>query len=126
MALAAPLRVIVVPGMLLAGPTVPEMVAVAEIVIVPLVPPTEAEITDWPMPAANATALALRLTAAGLEELQIAELVRFCVLPSLKFPVAVSCSFEPVTSDVAPAVMAIDCSVAAFTDKVKLFEVIPF
>lgn len=126
MALAAPLRAIVVPGTLLAGLTVPEIAAVAEIVSVPLVLPTEAEITDCPMPAASATALALRLIAEGLEELQIAELVTFCVLPSLKVPVAVSCSLEPVTSDVDPPVTAMDWSVAAVTVSAKLFEVIPF
>ena len=34
--------------------------------------------------------LVLMLTAAGLEEAQVAELVKFWVLPSLKVPVAVN------------------------------------
>jgi hypothetical protein len=64
--------------------------------------------------------------AAGLEELQIVELVTFCVLPSLKVPVAVSCSLEPVASDALAARTAIDWSVAAVTVRAKLFDVIPF
>ena len=46
MALAAPLSVIVVPTALLAGLTLPEILAIEEIVMVPVVPPCEAAITD--------------------------------------------------------------------------------
>ena len=41
-----------------------------------------------PIAAPVARPLALMLTDAGLEEAQVAVFVRFCVLPSLKVPVA--------------------------------------
>ena len=66
----------------------------------------------------------LRLIAAGLEELQTAELVTFCVLPSLIVPVDVSCSLEPIASDGLVPVTAIDCNVDAVTVSGKLLEVI--
>lgn len=125
-ALAAPLRVTVVP--LPAGITVPEIVAVAEMVTVPVIPAWVAEITDWPTPAATATAPVPTLTTAGLDDTQLAELVRFCVVPSLKVPVAVSVSVEPIASDDLGALTVMDCSVpvTAVTVNAKTFEVMPF
>ena len=49
-----------------------------------------AEILLEPTPAPVARPLALIVATAVLEELQVAEPVRFCVLPSLKVPVAVN------------------------------------
>lgn len=43
-----------------------------------------------PMAKPVARPLALMLTAAEFELVQVAEFVRFCVLPSLKVPVAVN------------------------------------
>ena len=43
-----------------------------------------------PVPAPVARPVALTLTEAGVDEAQVAVFVRFCVLPSLKVPVAVS------------------------------------
>ena len=43
-----------------------------------------------PMAAPVARPVALMLTVAGLEEVHVAVFVRFCVLPSLKVPVAVN------------------------------------
>ena len=43
-----------------------------------------------PAPAPIAKAEALTVATAELEEDQVTELVRFCVLPSLKVPVAVN------------------------------------
>ena len=82
-ALAVPLRVIVVPAPLEAGVTLPEIVAVPEIVTLPVMPACVAEITDCPTPAASATPPVPMLTAVGFEDAQVAELVKFCVLPSL-------------------------------------------
>src|SRR5262249_31032945 len=67
----------------------------------------------------------LTLTAAALEELHVAELVRFCVLPSLKVPVAVNCSEVPLAMEAFGPLTVIDCSVAAVTAKAKIFDVIP-
>ena len=115
MALAAPLSVIVVPA-LAAALTVPEMLAVAEMVMLPAMFPTEAEIVDWPTPAAVAMALVSRLTAAESEETQTAELVTFCVLPSLKVPVAVNLSCVPLLMCGFAGVIAIEtrCAVEIF------------
>ena len=42
-----------------------------------------------PVPSPMASPLGLMLAVAGFDEVQVAELVRFWVLPSLKVPVAV-------------------------------------
>jgi hypothetical protein len=49
-----------------------------------------AEMLLEPMPAPVATPLALIVAAAVLDDVQIAEVVRSWVLPSLKVPVAVN------------------------------------
>jgi hypothetical protein len=51
-------------------------------------------------------------------ELQVTELVRFCVELSEKVPVAVNCSEVPFAIERLGAVTAIDTSVAAVTVKV--------
>lgn len=43
-----------------------------------------------PVPAPVASPLAVTVTTAELEDVQLAELVRFCVVPSLNVPVAVN------------------------------------
>ena len=43
-----------------------------------------------PIPAPVAKPLVLMLAAAVFDELQFAEVVRFCVVPSVKVPVAVN------------------------------------
>jgi hypothetical protein len=48
-------------------------------------------------------------------ELHVTVLVRFCVVPSLKVPVAVNCCVAPLAIDGFAGVTAIDCSVAAVT-----------
>ena len=55
-----------------------------------VIPLCAAVILMDPMATPVARPLALILAVAGLEETQVAELVRFCVLPSLKVPVAVN------------------------------------
>lgn len=53
-------------------------------------------------------------------------LVRFCVLPSLKVPVAVNCKLVPLAIDVFAELIVIDCRVAAVTVSANVFDVIPF
>ena len=50
------------------------------------------------------------------------------MLPSLKVPVAVSCSLVPLAIEELGALIMIDCSVIAadVTVRVKLLDVIPF
>ena len=78
------------------------------------------------MPLALTIPLELTVAAALFEELQIAVLVRFCVLPSLKVPVAVNCSVIPMEGDVFGAVTLMDWSVGAVTVNAKLLDAIPF
>src|SRR5262249_11425055 len=90
-------------------------------------PPSEAEILDWPRPAADAMAVELRLTTEELEELHTAEPVRFCELPSLKVPVAASCSLEPVASEALGALTLIDCRAGPVMVKATAFdEILPW
>jgi hypothetical protein len=49
-----------------------------------------AVITVEPVPRPAASPLGLMLAAAGFEEVQVAELVRFWMLPSVNVPVAVN------------------------------------
>lgn len=77
-----------------------------------------------PVPTPDAKP-ALTLTEAVLDELQLAELVRFCVVPSLKVPVAVNCSAVPLAIEAFGPLTVIDCSVAAVTASAKMLDVIP-
>ena len=51
------------------------------------------------------------VAVAGVEDDQVTELVRFCVLESLYVPVAVYCCVAPTTMDAFAGVTAIDVSV---------------
>jgi len=68
---------------------------------------------------------AVKVAAAVFEEVQVADVVRFCVLPSLNVPVAVNCSTVPLAIEAFGPLIAIDCRVAAVTAKAKMFEVMP-
>jgi hypothetical protein len=57
----------------------------------PLIAPDEAVIVALPSPAPVAKPEPLTLATVAADELQLAEGVRFCVLPSLKVPVAINC-----------------------------------
>lgn len=61
----------------------------------------------------------------GAELAQVAVFVRFCVLPSLKVPVAVNCTLVPLAIEELMALTLIDCGVAAVTASAKVFDVIP-
>jgi hypothetical protein len=55
-----------------------------------LIDPEAALIVAVPPPTPVASPLPLIAATAALEELQVTEFVRFCVLPSVKVPVAVN------------------------------------
>ena len=65
------------------------------------------------LPAATPVANPVALTVAteAFDEFHVAELLKFCVLPSLNVPVAVSCAGVPFAIDVLPALMVIVCRV---------------
>jgi hypothetical protein len=52
---------------------------------------------------------ALMVAAVAFEEVHVAEPVRFCVLPSLKFPVAEYCSVRPAMTDGSLGLTVMDC-----------------
>ena len=52
-------------------------------------------------------------------------LVRFCVLPSLNVPVAVNCTVVPLAIEELPALIVIDCSVAAVIVSANELDVMP-
>ena len=78
-----------------------------------------------PIATPVATPPALIVAAAAFEEIHVAELVRFCVVPSLKVPVAVNWSVVPFAIDAWLAVIVIDCNVAAVTVSARVFELTP-
>lgn len=65
------------------------------------------------------------MATAVVDELHVTELVRLCVLPSLKVPIAVNCSLEPMFNEPDGALTAIDCSVAEVTVSTIAFETTP-
>lgn len=67
----------------------------------------------------------LIVATAVLEELHVTEFVRTCVLPSLKVPVAVTCSLEPIFNEPDGSLTAIDCRVAEVTVSTTVFDTIP-
>lgn len=81
---------------------------------VPVVEPTDAVTVTLPM-AKGSTAPALTESRAGLELDQVAEAVRFWVLPSLKVPVAVKLPVEPRATLSEVGVIEIEVSTAGVT-----------
>lgn len=70
---------------------------------------------------------ALLIGIAGFVEAQVTDVVKICVLPSVKVPVAINCWVFPLeketTADAGDT--AIDTSVAGVTVSVALLEVFP-
>ena len=95
-------------------------VSVAELLVTD---PDVALIVVLPTPAPVARPEALMVATVVADELHVAVLVRFCVLPSLYVPVAVNCCVAPFAIDGAAGVTAIDCSVAAVPVRVAMFDV---
>jgi hypothetical protein len=65
--------------------------AVTVRVVEPLIAPDVALIVEFPNPAPVASPAALIVAVVVVPELHVTVLVRFCVVPSLKVPVAVNC-----------------------------------
>jgi hypothetical protein len=63
---------------------------------------------------------ALIVATVTAEELHVAVVVRFCVVPSLKVPVAANCCVLPFGTDGFAGVTATDTSVAAVPVSVVL------
>ena len=78
-----------------------------------------------PVPKALARPAVLIVATVAAEELHVAVLLRFCVVPSVYVPVAVNCCVPPLAIDGFAGVTAIDTSVAAVTVSVVLPETVP-
>ena len=98
--------------------------AVTVSVVEPVIAPETALMVVDPAPTAEARPAAEIVAAPVFVELQVAEAVRFWVLPSLKVPVAVNCSVSPLAIEGFAGVTLIDASVAAVTVSV-IFPVTP-
>ena len=93
--------------------------------VLEVTPACAAVILLEPVPIAEASP-AINVAAAAFEELHVAELVRFWVVPSLNVPVAVNCSVVPLAIEAFGPLIVIEVSVAAVTAKANMFEVTPF
>ena len=69
--------------------------------------------------------VAVTLAEAGAELAQVAVFVKFCVVPSLKVPVAVNWRLVPFAIEELLVLMLIVCRVAGVTASAKLLDVIP-
>jgi hypothetical protein len=90
--------------------------SVAAVTVRPVEPTMDddvAEMVEVPTPAPVARPAAVIVAVAVFDEVHVAVLVRFWVVPSLKVPVAVNCCVVPFTIDGFTGVTAIDWSVAA-------------
>ena len=94
-------------------------------VVLPLMLPELAWMVVVPVPTAVARPATLIVATVTAEELHVAVLLRFCVVPSLKVPVAVNCCVPPFGTEGFAGVTAIDTSVAAVTVSVVLPEMLP-
>src|ERR1700733_7231650 len=74
-----------------------------------------AVIVELPTPAPLARPAVLIVATVAVPEVQVTVDVKFCVVPSLKVPVAVNCWVAPLAIEGFAGVTAIDCSVAAVT-----------
>jgi len=105
-----------------AGVTATEtsVAAVTVSVVLPEMEPEVARTVVDPLPTAVARPAVLIVATVTAEELHVAVLVRFCVVPSLKVPVAVNCCVPPFGTDGFAGVTAIDTRVAGVTVSVVL------
>jgi hypothetical protein len=78
-----------------------------------------------PMLTPLASPAVLIVATPVAEELHVAVLLRFCVLPSVYVPVALNCCVLPLVIDGFTGATAIDTSVAAVTVSVVLPETVP-
>jgi hypothetical protein len=94
--------------------------AVTVSVVLPVMPLEAAWMVVDPVPTAVARPAVLIVATVTAEELHVAVLVRFCVVPSLKVPVAVNCWVPPFETVGFAGVTAIDTRVAGVTVRVVL------
>jgi hypothetical protein len=81
----------------------------------PLMVPDVAVMVELPCARLVANPALLTVAIVGFEDVQLAELVRFWVVPLVKVPVAVNCCAFPAATDAVAGVTAIDFSTAAVT-----------
>ena len=96
------------------------LIFVAGSIAVMVVVPTATEVTKPFVPAAL-----LIVAVAVLEELHVADAVRFCVVPSVYVPVAVNCIVLPRAIEGLTGVISIETNWAAVTVKVVLPAIAP-
>jgi hypothetical protein len=85
--------------------------------VVPLMDPLVAVMLAVPVPSllTNPGVVVLITPTAGVSELHCTVLVRFCVVPSVKLPVAVNCCVVPIGMVGIAGVTVIETSTAGFT-----------
>jgi hypothetical protein len=96
--------------------------AVTVRVVVPVTLPETALMVADPAPTPEARPAAVIVATPVFVELQVAEVVRFWVVPSLKVPVAVNCWVNPLAIEWLAGVTLIDESVATVTVTVRVVE----
>lgn len=84
---------------------------------VEVIGPLEAYTCAVPVSAPDSRPVELMLATEGFEVLQATEVVKSCVLPSWKTPVAVSCSLVPAAREGLAGVPEIERRVAEITVK---------
>jgi hypothetical protein len=93
------------------------MAVVTVMLAVPATDPRVAVIVAWPEDRPLETPPEAIVATAGAEELQLADIVTSCWLPSLNAPVAVNCRVVPATTLGCTGLTAMDKSVGEVTVK---------
>jgi hypothetical protein len=91
----------------------------------PLIVPEAAVIIVPPGATALAIPPVFTVATEVTDELHCTDMVRFCVLPLLYFPVAVNCWVVPAATDATVGVTEIDMRTAALTFKVAELLIAP-
>jgi len=86
--------------------------AVTVRLVEPPIPPEVAWIVVLPAATPVAKPALVIVATAVFDEVQVTELVRFAVLPSLKTPVAVNCCVKPLARDPFAGATAIDTNIS--------------
>lgn len=95
----------------------------------PTTPPNAAVIVELPGDTPRARpwvpAESLMVAIDGAEDVQVAEFVRFCVLPSANVAVAVYCNSTCSGMLVVAGITAIDCNIEDSTTMLEVLEMAP-
>jgi hypothetical protein len=89
---------------------------------VPLVVPKVIVIVAFPAATAVTSPVLLTAIALGLDEIHVPEAVRFCVLPSVYMPVALSCCAAPINKLAALGMTLMEVRFGGATVKVTEVE----